>query len=378
MSIRSTAGMWAIVIGAVGLAGLARADITVEQQINVDGFGPSKFGAMEGKTITSISGDRARTEHQSQFKSKLLRALAKGSSTNTVHIIRLDVERIDDIDTPDKQYSETTFQEMRDATAKALQNAQNAQNSKPAAQQQAPSGAPVDDSQCEWSPARAELRQTGEHASFAGADASRATITVTQTCTDKTKGTSCDFVFLLDQWMAADIPGTAETREFWRNYARKMNLSGEMAENMQVNSQQVFERYKKGWGEALKQAGSLKGYPVKSVFAMQFGGPQCKDDSSSSGNGGGENSGSGSSGSSSSVPTSPSAAVGSVAMSLFNKMHKKDDAPPPADTAPAAPGMVQLFQMSTETVALRTDAIPGAAFEVPAGYKRVDKPVMGQ
>src|ERR1035441_8609316 len=176
---------------------------SVEQQINVDGCGPSKFGAMEGKSTTAISGDRARTERQSQFKSKLLRALAKSSSTDTVRIIRLDAERIDDIDTPNKQYTETSFQEMRDATAKALQNAQNA---KPAAQQQAPSGAPVDDSQCEWSPAKAELKQTGEHATFAGADASRATITVTQTCTDKTKGTSCDFVFLLDQWLAADIP----------------------------------------------------------------------------------------------------------------------------------------------------------------------------
>jgi hypothetical protein len=371
--------MWVLAVGvvaAVGLAGFARADITVEQQINVDGFGPSKFGAMEGKSITAISGDRARTERQSQFKSKILRALARSTSTDTVQIIRLDAERIDDIDTPNKQYSESTFQQMRDATAKALQDAHN---SKPAAQQQAPSGAPVDDSQCEWSPARAELKQSGEHASIAGADAARATITVTQTCTDRTKGTSCDFVFVLDQWMAADIPGTAETREFWHNYARKMNLSSEMAENMQVNSQQVFERYKKGWGEALQQAGSLKGYPVKSVFAMQFGGPQCKDDSSGSsgGNAGSDNSGSSSSGSSSSVPTSPSAAVGSVAMSLFNKMHKKDDAPPP-EAAPVAPGMVQLFQMTTVTVALRTDAIPGAAFEVPAGYKRIDKPGMAQ
>jgi hypothetical protein len=108
---------------------------------------------------------------------------------------------------------------------------------------------------------------------------------------------------------------------------------------------------------------------------MQFGGPQCKDDSS---NGASSSSGSGSNAASSSVPTSPSGAVGSVAMSLFNKLHKKDDAPPPADTAPAAPGMVQLFQMSTETVAVRTDAIPSAVFEVPAGYKKLEKPPAAQ
>jgi len=356
-------------MAAACMAGLAQADITVEQQINVDGFGPSKFGAMEGKSTTAISGDRARTERQSQFKSKLLRALAKGSSTDTISIIRLDAERIDDIDTANKQYTETTFQERRDAAARAVQGAQNA---KPAAQQQAPSGAPVDDSKCEWSPAKVELKQTGEHGSFAGADASRATITVTQTCTDKTKGTSCDFVFVLDQWLAADIPGTLETREFWRKYAQKMNLSGQSAENMQMSSQAVFDRYKQGWGEALKQAGSLKGYPVKSVFAMQFGGPRCKDDSGSgSSSGGSSGSGSDDSASSNTVPTSPGAAVSSAAMGLFNKLHKKQEAPPPAE-APA-PGMVQLFQMSTETVAMRTDSIPGAVFEVPAGYRKVEK-----
>jgi hypothetical protein len=230
----------------------------------------------------------------------------------------------------------------------------------------------VDDSKCEWSPAKAELKQTGEHGSFAGTDASRATITVTQTCTDKTKGTSCDFVFVLDQWLAADIPGTVETREFWRKYAQKMNLSGELTESMRMNSQAVFDRYKKGWGEALKQAGSLKGYPVKTVFAMQFGGPQCKDDSNGGSSGGSSRNDGGDSASSNSVPTSPSGAVGSVAMGLFNKLHKKQDAPPPAE-APA-PGMVQLFQMSTETVALRTDSIPSAVFEVPAGYRKVEKP----
>jgi len=369
MPLRSTMGLCTLATAIVCLAGLAHADITVEQQITVDGFGPSKFGAMEGKSTTAISGDRARTERQSQFTSKLLRALARGSSTNTVSIIRLDAERVDDIDNANKQYTETTFQEMRDATARALQNAQN---SKPEAQQQAPSGAPVDDSKCEWSPARAELKQSGEHASFAGADAARATITVTQTCTDKTKGTSCDFVFVLDQWLASDIPGTLETREFWQKYAQKLNLSGELAENMQANSQAVFDRYKKGWGEALKQAGSLKGYPVKTVFAMQFGGPQCKDDSSSSSSGGSADSSGGDNAGSTSVPTSPSSAVSSVAMGLFNKLHKKQDAPPPAEAA--APGMVQLFQMSTETVALRTDAIPGALFEVPAGFRKIEKP----
>jgi len=355
---------------AVSAAGLSRADVTIEQQIAVDGFGPMKIGALEGKSTTAISGDRARSDSQTQFKSRFLRALAKGSGTGSMRIIRLDLERIDDIDTPKKQYTETTFQEMRDAAAQALQSAQS---SKPSTAQQAPSGAPVDESQCNWSPARAEVKQTGEHASIAGADASRVTITVTQTCTDKTKGTRCDFVYLLDQWLTPDLPGQEETRTFWRNYARKLNLSGDLAATMQANAQQVFDRYKNGWGEAIKQAGSLKGYPVKSVLAMQVGGPQCKSESSSGGAGdssqsGGENS------QPSSTPTTGSDIAANLAKSLFSKLHKKDDSKPAADTA-VAPGMVQLFQMSTETVAVRTDAIPSNMFDVPAGYTKVERSV---
>jgi hypothetical protein len=375
MRSRRIAGVWAMGLLAVGVAGAVCADVTVEQQVTTEGFGPSKLGAMEGKNVTAISNDRARTENQVQFKSKLLRALARGSGTDTVRIIRLDAELEDNVDVAQKQYSEVTFQQMRDQTAKALQNAQS-QTSAPQ-QQAAPTGAPVDDSKCQWSPPRTDVQQTGEHASIAGIDSSRATITVTTTCTDSSSGASCDFVFLLDQWMATDIPGTAETRAFWLNYAKKLNLTGEIDRTLQANSSAVFERYKGSWGEALKRAGSLKGYPVKSIFAMQFGGPQCKSADSSSSSGA-SNGGSGNDASSAnSTPTTPSGLAGNLAMNLFGKLKKKDDAPPPSDSAPPPAGMVQLFQMTSETVAVRTDPLPAALFEVPAGFKKISTTAPG-
>jgi hypothetical protein len=369
-------GRWvaiAVGMGAAALVGAARADITIQQQVTVDGFGPMKFGAMDGKSTTSITGDKAREEQQSQFRSRLLRAFAKGGGTNTIRIIRLDTETIDEIDVSRQQYSEQTFQQMRDQMAQTMRQA----NSAPEQKKEAPSGAPVDDSKCQWSPPRSELKQSGEHASIAGADAARSTITVTTTCTDPVKGTSCDFVFLLDEWLASEIPGAAETRAFWQAYAQKLNLSGVLADSMQSSSPAVFNRYQNGWGEAIKQAGTLKGVPVKTVFAMQFGGPQCKDNSTGSSSGSDANAGAGGASSSSSsgsgFPTSPSAAISGAAMSLFNKMHKKDDQQQQAAAAPVAPGMVSMFQMSTETTAISTSTVPGSAFDIPAGYKRVDK-----
>ncbi len=154
MPTRRSTGKWVVATVAAtlaaGMAGLVQADITIQQQVNVDGFGPSKFGAMEGKSSTAISGDKARTEQQSQFKSRLLRALAKGGNVNTVRIIRLDAETIDEIDVTKQQYSEETFQQMRDQMTRAMQSAQNSQQTQE--QKEAPSGAPVDDSKCQWSP----------------------------------------------------------------------------------------------------------------------------------------------------------------------------------------------------------------------------------
>jgi len=355
-------------LAATGLTGIVRADVTIEEQVNVDGFGPTKFGALEGKNVTAIAADRARTEQRSQFKSRILRALAKGSSVDTARIVRLDTELIDEIDNSSKQYSEMSFQQMRDAAAAAAAQGAQAQATE---QKEAPSGAPVDESKCQWSPPKATIQQSGEHASIAGADASRATITVTTTCTDPTKGTSCDFVFLLDEWLAADLPGIAEEKQFWLDYARKLNLGGELA-SMRSSSQAVFRRYQGGWGEAAKQAGTLKGYPVKTSFAMQFGGPQCKDSSANSSSGAPPPSSSDSGSGSGNIPTSPSAAVGNMAMGLFNKLHKKEDTAQSA-SPPVAPGMVQLFGMTVETTAIRTAPIAAAAFEVPAGYAKIDK-----
>ena len=121
MAKRSAARMGGIGLIALFGARLALADITIEQQVAIDGFGPMKLGAMEGKNVTAISKDAARTEHQTQLKSKFMRALVKGASGNTVQIIRLDQERIDEIDVANKQYTEISFQEMRDNMNQALQ-----------------------------------------------------------------------------------------------------------------------------------------------------------------------------------------------------------------------------------------------------------------
>src|SRR4249920_2463360 len=56
---------------------LAFADVTIEERISVEGL--MKFANMNGKELTMVAGDRARTESDLQMESKLMRMFA-GSS----------------------------------------------------------------------------------------------------------------------------------------------------------------------------------------------------------------------------------------------------------------------------------------------------------
>jgi hypothetical protein len=330
------------------LAPLARADVTVTQHLTTSGFGSIGLGAMEGTTVTSIAGNRARSEGTFQFKSRLLRVLTRHLG-DSLEIIRLDEDRVYEVDMRHKSYTEMSFADFRAQEAKAAQQMQEAQN-----QHAATSSTAVDESQCEWSSPKSEVKQTGEHASIAGIDTQRAVVSVTQSCTDKKEGQTCDFVFQLDEWLAADVPGSKEQREFWQAYAQKLDLHGEVTALQARGGQMVFGRYKDAWKEALTNAASLQGQPLRTVVAIQVGGPQCKTAEQSQPE-------------RPSVTENPAAAV----VGLLGKLRKKHAEPEPADAATAPPpGMVELFRMTTETTAITTDAVAADKLQVPAGFKK--------
>ena len=76
--------------------------------------------------------------------------------------MQLDQDKIYSLNTKKKTYTETTFAEQR---AK-MQEAMDAMNKGQASQQQATSG--VDESECEWSDPKSEVKRTGEKALIGG------------------------------------------------------------------------------------------------------------------------------------------------------------------------------------------------------------------
>lgn len=334
----------------------AQADVTVQESLSVNGGGLMSFANMNGKTTTQISGKHSRTENDVQMQSRLVRIFASGGPT--AEITRLDDDKVYELDLKKKQYAATTLAERRAQMEKALQEGKETQESKQEA------ASPVDQSKCDWSPPKSDVKKTGEKANIAGFDAERVTITVTQSCKNRETGEVCDFGLALDQWLAPKFDGGSERQDFYRAYAEKMGLgSSSSSPGFAQNAQAMFAGYKDLWAEVAKQVGSTKGYPVRSAFALAIGGAQCGSQQAQTAGAPGAQ-----------EVMAAAGQIGSAIGGLFGKKKKSE----PAEAAAPAPqllvnGLTPLMTVSTELLSISREALAPALFEPPADFKRVEK-----
>jgi hypothetical protein len=332
----------------------AQADVTMQEQMSLSGAGMMKMANMSGTTTTTISGDRARTESNMQFESGLMRTFARGAGGPHVQIVRLDQGKIYALDPKKKTYTETTFEDMR---AK-MQQAMDAMNKGQASQQQATSG--VDESQCEWSDPKSEVKRTGEKALVGGYQAEHVTVTATQSCRDKKTGQVCDFGLAVDQWIAPTFEASSEAQSYQRAYAEKLGLGTASSRDFAERAQSMFGRYKGLWGELGSKLASLdmKGYPVKTGFSLGVGGPQCQSTQQTEAQGGPQ------------ATPSIGGALGGALGGMFGKKKQPEPAQQAAPPPTMAGGLMPLMSMSNELVSISRDAVTPQSFEVPSDYKK--------
>ena len=401
---RSTrqAKYWLSAAAAFALTtGIARADVVITEKIDMDGAAGFSMLAMQGQSTSSITPEKSRIDSDMKFKSRLMNTFA-GKSGNSSQIIRLDKGVVYDVQHADKKYTELPFAPLRAAMQKSMEAIQQASEAQAQTQQQQ---LPVDAEDCQWSPPVVEARETGEHATIAGFDTARATVSVKQTCTDPKTSKACDMVWTIDQWLSSQAPGADESKAFALNYAQQLGIDAASMKAMQGRMQQAYGEYKSSWTEAMDKASQFQGYPLKTALQMTMGGAQCTTESGTQvaadptfadAVDAGVEAGAGTAaGAATSAATQAAvgqagggvagAVAGSAAgafaskigASLMGKFKKKDKEPAaaPEPAAAAAPGMIRLFRMQTETVAVRSGAIPAPTFDVPAGYKKVAAPV---
>ncbi len=385
---------------AIGLAlsislPTTHADVTLEERIAIGGA--LKFANMSGRTVTTVAGDRSRTESDLQMESKLIRAFTPDMGPSA-EIIRLDQEKVYSLDLKKKEYTEMTLAEMRARWEQAVEQAKQMQ-----AQQPQATAAPVDQSQCEWSEPKAEVKRSGEKAKFAGYEAERVTISATQSCKDKKTGAVCDFALSIDQWLSPGFDAEAETLQFYKAYAEKMGLTAAVSKDAAQRAESLFGGYKGLWSEVGTKLRDVKGYPLKSTFGLGVGGPQCQTTQAGGADGAppgtapptgaemeeamataaGETAGqvAAEKAGESAFGGIAGKLGGKLAGSLFGKKKKEEAAsaetpateiaPAPTAAPAAAPGMVNVIEMSVELVSVNRNAASPGAFEVPAGFKKV-------
>lgn len=370
------------------IAGRAGADLTLNQSMTVEAGGAMSFFSSDGTVTTMISGDKSRSEVQVQPRSGMMAAFAK--NTDNVSIMRLDKDRIWQLMPDRQQYSEMTFEELRQQIAASQAQMQQMQ-------QGGSAQLPVSENECQWSDSSLDIQATGEKERFANVKAERHVIRVSETCTVPEKNQTCILNWTLDHWLAARMPGNEEAEAFHKRMAEKMGVDDMM--NRLGMSGGLLAMFREGWQEAIAEADNLEGFPVKTVMTMEIGGPNCTTGSgqpiatdgmwasamdagmdaaaSAAARQAGEKVAQETVGN-----TIGNAAIGGAAQDMIGGMlkgfgkrknKKKQQQAEAAAQAAATPtaDSVVLFKVTNELTAISTDPVAAAQFEVPAGWEKI-------
>jgi hypothetical protein len=281
-------------------------------------------------------------------------------------IIDLDAETITSIDALKRQYTMVTFAQMKQQIEAAAEKMKAQQQKTEASAPQQPSTTDVS--------FQIHVRNTGQAKDVSGLNASESILTMNMDATDKSSGQTGSLAITNDMWLAEEIPGYDEVKEFYRKFAEKMGTVFSSAINPAMLAQ--YQGAGKGMADMAKEMSKLKGTPVLQVMrmgmttdgtplpaaseaplppppagpAMPSAGDVAKQSASSA----------------------ISSKLGGFGLGGFGK--KKADPPPPADpppaTATAQPTSSVLMETSTQMGGF-SRTVNEANFAIPAGFKQV-------
>jgi hypothetical protein len=397
MNMRSRT--WAILTSMVFAAALAlaappaRADVSVGQKTSMSLGGLN----IDIDSVERTSVDKQRSDsavHCHGFLALFCHDVEGGS------IVRLDKQVEWQLQPKKKLYSERPFPtaEQRAEAQQQLEAAMEEMKKCPMPQSQNASQTAPDTSHCQLSSPELDVNGTDEHATILGHDARKTSVVLSQTCTDTQTGDVCQIDYGFEIWLTADeIAGRDERSAFVKKYLQAQGLD---PNNPQL--QHTVQQFMAPYADALKQlrgkAADLKGYPLRTVFYMAFGGPHCgkakeaaQQQQASSGSrfsmhslatnalAGGLsglfhhgasaiNTGSLGGAAASGAANEAAEPAASAAANSVTAQSSPEAATAPA-AAPAPGSLVRVVSLTTETTSIDTSSIPSDQFEIPADWK---------
>ena len=324
----------------------AFADFSYDQNTKVTG------GAMAG--MMKIAGAFSKAAREPMTSTVMVKGDRMAHvGANHISIIDLKGETITDIDPTKRTYSVITFADM----AKAMQ-----QMSEKMAEKGKQENADMN--------YKASLKETGEKKVISGFNTKQVVLTIEMEMTDQKSGQKGTMAVVSDMWLAPQIPGYEEVKDFYKRMATKLAWTpGTNAMAMQRGDMM------KGMGQLAKESAKLDGVPVLQVMKMGAAG----DAAAMQQSGNTEKP-------KQAAPPPPSAsesAASAIAGRLggfggFGKKKKPaEEQPAQTSTAPAqsSDSSASLIEMTTESSNFSTAAVDTSKFEVAAGFKKIDHPM---
>jgi hypothetical protein len=290
-------------------------------------------------------------------------------NTDRTEIIDLDAETITNIDNLKRQYTVTTFAEMKQQMQAAEEKAKAQQQKTAKTTQEQPADTDIK--------FQVHVRSTGQSREVAGLNANESILNMNMDATDKSSGQTGSMALTNDMWLAAEIPGYDEVREFYRKFAVKMGTVFTGAINPAMLAQ--YQGASQGMAEMAKEMSKLQGTPVLQVMRMGMTtdgkplpaaseAPLPPADAQPA------------------TPTAGEVAQQSTSAAIASKLgafgglggfgHKKKADTPPTDSdsgaTPAQPTSSVLMEINTQLTSF-SRTVNASSFLVPSGFKEISQ-----
>jgi hypothetical protein len=375
------------------IPGAVFADFQYNEMTQVTGgsiIGMMKFASHFSKDARSITDPVNST------------ILVKGNrmariSPDSTEIIDLDKETITTIYPDKKTYTVVTFQEMKQAMEEGLKKAQQQQASKE------PAPATTNNTPPPEMKFDVKVTNTGATKDVAGLAAKESILRMTMQAKDRQSGQTGNIAFANDMWMAPDIPGYDEVREFNKRFALKM---GEMMAGMLPAFKSAMPGMQpgmmSGMSDMVKEMSKLQGVPVSQTMRMgttadgsplpaaseaplpKSNGPSAGNIASQAATNATNTAANDAASTAQNKVASHMGSFGNVATSLggfggFHKKKKDSAQDQQAQSAQAAGAANQnyavLMESTTQMTKYSSASVDSARFSVPSGYTKVQADV---
>ena len=348
----------------VSTSAVAYADFTYEESTQITG----------GSVMSMMKFAGAFSKQARQAGDPILTSvMVKGNrmvrnSKDHSEVIDLDAGTITEIDHQKKQYTTMTFEQMRQQMEAAVAKAKAEQAKQ---QKQAPEPSSKDTQNVDVK-FNIKVRNTGASRDVAGLSAKESIMTMTVDATDQKSGQTGSLAITTDMYLAPEIPGYDEVRDFEKRFAVKLGTVVSPAINPQMMAMMQQPAAGKGMADMVEEMSKLKGIPVLQIMRMgsTIDGtplPAASEAPLPAG------------------PPPPSAgdiakqsASAAIMSSLpfggFGRKKKQEDPPPAPNSAP--PTSAVLIEMNTQMTNFSKGAVDPTQFNPPIGYKQVESKQM--